>query len=180
MPRFFFHLRSTQKNLVDCEGMMLADLDAARTEATKAVQNFFQPATGRVQAEWEDWRIEVSDQRGRCMFAMAFADAATPALGLGDARPERVTPVVVHLDIARAKRELSSLEKQMRSLVRRASELVGLARSQAGTLLELGQQTQQLRQASQALLDRSRQQSSLGFMYLPHDPHVAERAGLRS
>src|SRR3954447_646891 len=180
MPRFFFHLRSPQKNLADCEGMMLRDVDAAREEAGKAVQNFFQPATGCVQAEWENWRIEVSDESGRCLFAMAFADAATPALSREDPLPERGAPVVVHLDIARAKRELSSLEKQMKSLIRRTSELVGCARSQARTLSELGQQTQQLREASKALLDRSRKQSSLGFAYLAGDPQGSKKFALHS
>ena len=161
MPRFFFHLRSPQKNLVDCEGMMLRDLEDARAEATNAVGDFFQPATGRVEAEWEGWRIEVSDQRGRCVYAMAFVDAAAPEPGFPS--PERAAPVI-HLDIARAKRELSSLEKQMRGLVRRASELVGRTRSQARSLSELAQHTQQLRDESRALLARSRQQSSLGFM----------------
>ena len=93
MPRFFFHLRSPQKYLVDCEGMMLRDLEAARAEATKAVEDFLQPATGRVHAEWQDWRIEVSDQRGRCVFAMAFADAAGSATDVAQQLAERVAPV---------------------------------------------------------------------------------------
>jgi len=169
MPRFFFHLRGPHKNLVDCEGMMLRDLDAARGEATKAVQDFFQPATGRVETEWEGWRIEVSDQRGRCVYAMAFADATAPRPGPNEPSPERAAPTVVYLDIARAKRELSSLERQMRTLVRRASELVDRTRSQAKSLKELALQTQDLRQESQELLDRSRRQRSLGFMPLPHD-----------
>jgi hypothetical protein len=169
MPRFFFHLRSPQKNLVDCEGMMLRHLEEARGEATKAVQDFFQPATGRVQAEWEDWRIEVSDQRGRCVYAMAFADAAAPTRDPIES-PLEQGPPVIYLDIARARREFSSLEQQMRSLVRRASELVACTHSEARTLKELASQTEELRQASQELLDRSRRQSALGFM------HVSEQS----
>jgi hypothetical protein len=180
MPRFFFHLRSPYKSLIDCEGMMLRDVEAARGEATKAVQNFFQPSTGGVQVEWEDWRIEVSDQRGRCVFAMAFADAAPPAPSQGDPLPERGAPVVVHLDIARAKRELSSLEKQMRTLIRRASALVGCTRSQSQNLVDLLKEAQGLRETSRALLDRSRQQSLLDTMSLAKERHGGDRARLSS
>jgi hypothetical protein len=179
MPRFFFHLRSPQKNLVDCEGMMLGDVQAARSEATKAVDDFFQPVIGRVQAEWEDWRFEVSDQRGRCVFALAFADAAAPRQDLME-RPELFAPVVIDLDIARIRRELSSLEKQTRGLVRRASELVGRARLDAKTLSELCQQTQELRQVSMALLDLSRKQSSLGFMSFADDSRASGKSDLHS
>lgn len=179
MPRFFFHLRSPQKNLVDCEGMLLGEVQAARAEATKTVQDFFQPAIGRVQAEWEDSRIEVSDQRGRCVFALAFADAAAPRQNLME-RPERFAPVVIDLDIARIKRESSSLEKQMCSLVRRASELAGRTRLDAKTLSELCQQTQELRQVSMALLDLSRKQNSLGFMSFADDSRASGKSDLHS
>src|SRR5919198_5734869 len=142
MPRFFFHLRSPQKSLVDCEGMVLVDAEAARQEAARAVQNFFQPAAGRVHAEWEEWSIDVSDQRGRRLCSVAFADAAEP---LPVASVEQVnghaSRSVVYLDIARAKREFSSLEDRMRKLVRRTSTLVERTRSEARHLYELVQQT---------------------------------------
>src|SRR5215216_396555 len=100
MPRFFFHLRNTEKSLLDCEGMLLADAEAARQEATLAVQDFFQPAAGRVDPEWEDWSVDVRDQRGRCVCSRPFADAEQPVASPTRAG-EPASPRIVYLDVAR-------------------------------------------------------------------------------
>lgn len=178
MPRFYFNLHSLQKSLIDCEGMILPDVEGACNEARKAVQNFFQPATGRVQNGWEDWRMNVSDQRGRCVFSMAFADAGASAPSPVERRPEPLSPVVVHLDIARAKRQLASVEEEMRTLVRRTSCLVEFTRSQASSLAHLLEDTRELCRTSQALLERSRQQTLLDDIYPVDQPHVGDRARL--
>src|SRR5215217_4419617 len=103
MPRFFFHLRNTEKSLLDCEGMLLADAEAARQEATLAVQDFFQRAAGRVDPEWEDWSVDVRDQRGRCVCSRPFADAEQVASAARADGP--ASPRIIYLDITRAKRE---------------------------------------------------------------------------
>jgi hypothetical protein len=159
MPRFFFHLRHARKSLLDCDGMVLADAAAARQEAVLAVQDFFQPATGRVPPDWEDWSVDVRDERGRCVFSAAFADAAELEQVAPPARVDaHASPNVVYLDIVRAKREFSALENQVRRLLRHTSVLVDRNRYEANVLYHLLQAALEVRLRSRELLERSRSQ----------------------
>jgi hypothetical protein len=165
MPRFFFHLRSATRSLLDCEGIVAADADGARREAMLTVQDFVQPSVGGVHPEWEDWSIDARDERGRCIFSMRFADAAE--LEQVDSPPgsdEQAKAGIVHLDLERAKREFSSLENQTRDLVRRMSSLVHRYRYEANSLYTLMKQAVEARRQSQELLARSRHQTSSAWL----------------
>jgi hypothetical protein len=162
MPRFFFHLRNARRSLLDCDGMVLADAAAARQEAVLAVQDFFQPATGRVPPDWEHWSVDVRDERGRCVFSLPFAGAAGLEPDSPSTNAQRAHPSIVYLDIERAKREFTSLENQTRSLVRRTSMLVDRNRYEAKRLYHLMQAAVEVQQQSQQLLARSRSQTPVG------------------
>jgi hypothetical protein len=159
MPRFFFHLRNAHKSLLDCDGMVLADAQAAQEEAVLAVQDFFQPATGRVSPEWEHWSVDVRDERGRCVFSASFADAAELEVEPPPRASAHKSPSVVYLDIVRAKREFSALENQFRRLRRHTSMLVDRNRYEANALYHLLQVAQEVRLRSRELLERSRRQT---------------------
>ena len=162
MPRYFFHLRNTEKALLDCAGMVLSGPEAACQEARKTVQDFFQPATGRVAAEWEGWSLEVRDERGRCILLIAFADAEKLQGSADEVRQVDISPNVVPLDVVRIKRELASLEAQTRDLLRQTSLLVDRNRYEAKTLYHLMQAAGEARQQSAELVARSREQTAGG------------------
>jgi hypothetical protein len=161
MPRFYFHLRSAHKTLPDCEGALIADSEGARRQAQLSVRDFLEPTTGRVPAEWEDWRIDICDERGRWVFSIAFSDAA--ALGQCDdigATAVPVAPRVVYLEVERAKRELAAVEAQIRRAMRRITVLVECTRHQADGLCHIIKDVEETRQASRQLVQRSRAQRS--------------------
>jgi len=166
MPRFYFHLRAANKSLMDCEGSVLPDADAARAEALATVRDFFQPATG-VDPDWEGWSMEACDERGRRVFAMAFADAAKlEALDAPAAVAARATPSIVFLDFERARREFRSTERRTRDLVHRALMLAERNRYEAKGLYGLVKSAQSGRARANELLERSRRQSSLSYGWL--------------
>lgn len=118
MPRYFFHIRSAEKSLPDCEGLELAGASAARCEASCTVQDFCQAATGQVSPGWEGWCVEVCDQRGRPLFRLPFADA--PKLKQVKAKRrdgDIALAEIVYLDVERRKRELPSFENMKQERV---------------------------------------------------------------
>jgi len=159
MPRFFFHLRAARKTLMDCEGVALPDAAAAREQARLTVRDFFQPALGQVHPDWEGWSMEVVDERGRRVFAMAFADAAEIDQPLR--APVQAPPKVVSLTRERTKRELAALENQTRDLVRHTSALVAQNRYEAKSLYGLMVEARDARDRARQTLERSRRQNAL-------------------
>jgi len=160
MPRYFFHLRSANKRLQDCQGLMLPGQEAACQEARETVQDFFQPSTGRVAPDWAGWSMEVCDERGRCILFMPFADA--PKLRGIASEPAEAPALsnVVQLDVARAKRELVAMETRTRELVRHTAMLVDRNRYEAKHLYYLMQVAGEARLQAGELVARSRQQTA--------------------
>jgi len=163
VPRFFFHLRRDHRTLADCEGIVVANADAAHRQALATLRDFVQPSTGRVPPEWEGWLMQIADERGRCVFSIPFAEA--PELAAREQPPrrdERRSSRVVYLDIERARREFSSVEGEVCRHIHRTMTLVDRARSQSDSLRAMLQAAAEVRQQSQELLARSRSQSSIG------------------
>jgi len=167
MPRFYFHLRAADKSLMDCEGRVLPDVAAAREEALATVRDFFQPAIGHVHPEWEGWSIDACDERGRRVFAVAFADAPQlQALETQTSVAARPAPSIVFLDIERARREFSVTERRTRHLVHRALMLAERNHYEAKNLYLLMKSAERGRTRASELLQRSRRQSSLSDGWL--------------
>jgi len=163
MPRYFFHLRRADKTLADCEGILVANADAAHRQALATLRDFVQPSTGRVPAEWDGWLMQIADERGRCLFSIPFAEA--PDLAAREQPPPRdghPSSRVVYLDIERARREFSSVESEVRRHIHRAAMLVNRTHSETKSLHAMLRATAEVRQQSQELLARSRSQSSIG------------------
>src|SRR5262249_57317439 len=59
VPRFFFHLRRDHRTLADCEGIVVANADAAHRQALATLRDFVLPSTGRVPPEWEGWLMQI-------------------------------------------------------------------------------------------------------------------------
>lgn len=73
MPRYFFHVYDDAV-LHDEDGLVLADAEAARKQALAAARAMIcdQVRNGRLALHH---RIEVEDERGEPVLALAFADA---------------------------------------------------------------------------------------------------------
>jgi hypothetical protein len=122
MVRFFFHLHCAAQSITDCQGVVLKDAGAAHDEARRVAADFIDRASGQPFPKWRDWRIEVSDARGRRVFALPleeFAGAGLVAAKTSGSTPERV----VHLDIVRNARALTALRNRARDLIREAAVL---------------------------------------------------------
>src|SRR5262245_13564288 len=141
MPRFFFHLRNAEKTLLDCEGITFGDVEVARRQAELTVRDFAQPATGELQDDWKDWSMDVCDERGRCVLSIAFCDCRIEPL---EGRVERSPPprAVVYLEVERAKRELASIEHQIRKVVMQVSAQVDRTRYETNSLYGVLRQAQ--------------------------------------
>ena len=157
MPRYFFHFRSNDKSLLDCQGLRLAGADAARQEAVRTARDFWQSSAGRVAPEWEGWWIEVRDERGRRVCFLPLAEVPSCEHG-EEAKNEPGGPRVVNLDLERAKREFTAVENEARDLFRRTAMLIDRNRYEAKGLYVITRAIEQSRQDTQQLLARSRDQ----------------------
>ena len=168
MPRYFFHFRSPHKTLPDREGTVLADADTARQNATLSVQDFFQPSTGCIDPAWEDWSIDVRDESGRCVIALAIADGGhLKNLDPPQGNDARASPGVVYLDVVRARRELRSQANQLHEQLRRTRALVDHHCYAANCFYQSLRSVQQAQRRSRELLARSRQQAFLSWEVWP-------------
>jgi len=69
----FFHLTDGQEVIADEKGMMVRDLDQARTQAMLAVNEFCAEADDQSD-EWGNWRLEVVNEAGETLFAIPLSD----------------------------------------------------------------------------------------------------------
>ena len=78
MPRYFFNVVDGFSE-PDPDGVELPDLDAARTEAITAAGEILRDMGANV---WDgtEWRMEVTDGRGRTLFVVRFSAEETHAL----------------------------------------------------------------------------------------------------
>ena len=73
MPNYFFHIYDATGTLQDDEGMVLPNLDAARTEAIQSAREIL-AETIRAGGVVDGRRFEVADESGDILFVVPFAD----------------------------------------------------------------------------------------------------------
>lgn len=78
MPRFHFNVYDGV-TILDAEGVELASLDEACTEAIALAGQMLKDYPERVRSD-EEWRIEVTDSTGLLLFRLDFTVAASPAV----------------------------------------------------------------------------------------------------
>ena len=79
MPRFHFQVRTQTHNLL-AEGAELADLEAARVEASRRVGDLLKEHAGRLWTD-EDWQMHVTDEVGLILFVIQISAMRTSATG---------------------------------------------------------------------------------------------------
>lgn len=78
MPRFHFNVYDGV-NEIDREGTELGDCDEARIEAMRLSGEILKNTAHRL-ALGEDWRMEVTDERGLILFRLDFTVMEAPVL----------------------------------------------------------------------------------------------------
>jgi hypothetical protein len=78
MPRFYFHVHDGVSEL-DREGTELPDWEEARLEAIRQTGAILRDEAWHI-ALGEDWRMEVTDERGLLLFRLDFTVVASPTL----------------------------------------------------------------------------------------------------
>lgn len=73
MPRYFLHIRSGQGDIEDSEGLVLADLEAARREAVVGARSIIceDVMNGHLHL---DERIDVENERRELLLSVHFRD----------------------------------------------------------------------------------------------------------
>jgi hypothetical protein len=73
MPmRYYFNLINHTERILDDIGIEVSTLEQAHAQALKAVQEM--RAEGDDSAEWDDWRLEVSNAAGAVAFSVSLGD----------------------------------------------------------------------------------------------------------
>lgn len=73
MPRYFLHTRSSHGDIEDSEGLVLADLEAARREAVAGARSILceEVMVGQLQL---DERIDIENERREVLLSVEFRD----------------------------------------------------------------------------------------------------------
>lgn len=73
MPRYFLHIRSSQGDIEDSEGLLLADLEAARREAVAGARSILceEVMIGQLHL---DERIDIENERRELLLSVHFRD----------------------------------------------------------------------------------------------------------
>ena len=71
MPRYFFNVMNDVKTQ-DFDGIELADLDAARGEALKDIEEILESHFVSIGSDWTKWSIEICDIDGLLLLVVPF------------------------------------------------------------------------------------------------------------
>jgi hypothetical protein len=73
MPRYFLHIRNNQGDIEDSEGLVLADLEAARREAVAGARSILceEVMIGQLHL---DERIDIENERRELLLSVHFRD----------------------------------------------------------------------------------------------------------
>jgi glyoxylate carboligase len=74
MPsRFYFHLNNGEDVIRDEEGILVSDADAALIAAMEVIQEL-RAQDAMSAAEWQGWRLEITDEAGRVIQSLSLDD----------------------------------------------------------------------------------------------------------
>ena len=72
MPRYFFNVMNDVKTQ-DFDGIELANLDAAESEAQKDIADIIASHFNSFSSDWTKWSIEICDQDGLLLLVVPFS-----------------------------------------------------------------------------------------------------------
>jgi hypothetical protein len=77
--RFYFHLNNGEDVIRDEEGILVSDIDAALIAAMEVIQEL-RAEDAVSAAEWQGWRLEITDEAGRVIESLSLDDPLTTKL----------------------------------------------------------------------------------------------------
>ena len=83
MPRYFCHLCQGDRLILDPDGTVLPDLDAARAEALQGIRDILGEAIKRGDDDLLDEAVVIADETGRELMTIPFKEALPPRLRRG-------------------------------------------------------------------------------------------------
>ena len=72
MPRYFFNVLNHVRSQ-DFEGVELPNLEAARVEARKDIDEILQTEFHSLGKNWSRWSIEICDHKGTLLLVVPFS-----------------------------------------------------------------------------------------------------------
>lgn len=79
MPRYYFHIHDG-RSIIDTDGTVLDDTAQARRMAIRMSGRYFDKEADLVSLG-EEWRMEVTDERGLILFRLDFVVTAAASVG---------------------------------------------------------------------------------------------------
>ena len=76
---FYFHLNNGEDVIHDEEGVLVSDADAALIAAMAVIQEL-RAEDAMSAAEWQGWRLEITDEPGRVIESLSLDDTLTTKL----------------------------------------------------------------------------------------------------
>jgi hypothetical protein len=76
---FYFHLNNGEDVIHDEESVLVSNADAALIAAMAVIQEFRAEDTMSA-AEWQGWRLEMTDEAGRVIESLSLDDTLTTKL----------------------------------------------------------------------------------------------------
>ncbi|MBM1169882.1 DUF6894 family protein [Microvirga arabica] len=80
MPRYYRHIRQSDRLIEDPEGIERPNLDAARTEALNGIRDLLAEAIKQGKDDLLDDAIVIADETGRELMTIPFIEALPPRL----------------------------------------------------------------------------------------------------
>jgi hypothetical protein len=77
--RFYFHLNNGEDVIHDEEGVLVLDADAALIAAMAVIQEL-RAEDAMSAAEWQGWRLEITDEVGRVIESLSLDDPLSTKL----------------------------------------------------------------------------------------------------
>ena len=78
-PRFYFHLNNGEDMIRDEDGILVSDADAALIAAMEVIQDF-RAEDAVSAAEWQGWRLEITNEAGRVIESLSLDDPPSTKL----------------------------------------------------------------------------------------------------
>ena len=69
--RCYFHLLNSHEEILDDEGIEVADLEHAKAQAMQAIDDLRNEAI-EVGASWQGWRLDIADLSGRVLASLCL------------------------------------------------------------------------------------------------------------
>jgi hypothetical protein len=69
--RVYFHLTSAHDVILDSEGVEVSDLQEARVQAIRAIEEVRQEDASAAR-DWLGWTLAVADERGTVLFSLGL------------------------------------------------------------------------------------------------------------